>query len=69
MPNNKSIKACRPKFSGYIIDRVKFEQYLATKVKSKIKLNTEVIDLKLKNRIWEVFTKTVETFKKGTHHF
>ena len=63
MPNNKAIKTSCPESLGYIIDRMKFEKDLANRVKSEIKLNTEVVNLKLQDGIWGVLTKSGEIFK------
>ena len=63
MPNGKAIKTFCTESVGYIVDRVKFEESLAKKVKSEIRLNQEVADLKLQNGIWEVTTKSGEIFK------
>jgi len=63
MPNGKAIGRVHQKPIGYVIDREKFEEYLAGKVKPEIKLNTEVVDLEFRNHLWEVITKTGEVFR------
>jgi len=62
MPNGKVIGVLHQKPVGYIIDREKFEKHLARRSKSEIKLNREVVNIRLHNQQWEVITKTGEIF-------
>jgi len=63
MPNGKEIGKQHKEAIGYVIDREKFEKFLAKNTKAKIELNAEVTDLKLKDNLWEVSTKNGKTFK------
>ena len=47
MPNGKAIGSFHQEPIGYVIDREKFEKYLARSSKAKIKLNTEVVKVLL----------------------
>lgn len=48
---------------GYIIDKTKFEEFLASRCKAKIRLRTEVVDLEQKDNLWVVKTKNNKIFK------
>ena len=61
-PSGKKIEIV-VKESGFIIDRVLFEKFLASQSKAKILLEKRVIDVKLENGIWEVKTEKGEIFK------
>ena len=63
MPNGKSIGRFHKEPIGYVIDREKFEKYLAKNSKAEIKLETEVIDLKFNGRFWEVITNNGQIFQ------
>ena len=63
VPNGKSFGTYHEDHSGYVINRIKFEQSLAEKIKDKIKLNTEVVSIKRSNDFWEVETSNGELFK------
>ncbi len=63
MPNGKAIGKFHKETMGYVIDREKFEKYLARDVKAEIKLDTKVIDLKFENNLWEVVAESGEVFK------
>ena len=45
MPNGKSFGGFH-KGAGYVIDRTKFEKFLASKCQAKIQLNTKVVDIR-----------------------
>ncbi len=55
MPNGKAIGRSHKELC-YVLNRTAFEKFLASKCKSKIKLNTKVVDLKLENNLWKVKT-------------
>ena len=61
-PNNKIIGRFH-KNLGYVIDRRTFENFLAKKCRAKIKLNTQIIEIKKSNDLWQVITENGETFK------
>ncbi len=63
MPNGKAIGKLYDEPIGYVIDREKFEKYLAGNVKAEIKLNTEIEDLRLVGEYWEVAAKNGMVFK------
>jgi digeranylgeranylglycerophospholipid reductase len=63
MPNEKGIGEFYKDICGYVVDREKFEKYLARDIKAEIKLNTKVINLKFNNNLWEVITESGEAFK------
>ena len=63
VPNGKAIGRFHKDSIGYVIDREKFEKYLAQDIKAKIKLNVKVIDLKFRGDLWEVITENGEVFK------
>lgn len=62
MPNGKFFGGVHKKI-GYVLDREKFEKFLASSSKAKIKLNTKVVNLKLKNNIWEIEAENDEIFR------
>jgi len=62
-PNGKVIGKFHKEAIGYVIDRKKFEKYLARDLKAEIKLDTKVIDLKFENNLWEIITERGEAFK------
>jgi len=62
-PNGKVIGNFHKDAIGYVIDREKFEQYLARNAKAEIKLNVKVVDLKFNNNLWEVITEGGEVFR------
>ena len=55
MPNGKSFGGFLDE-AGYVLDRTKFEKFLASKSKAKIRLNTKVIDIKRKDNGFEITT-------------
>lgn len=55
MPNGKVIGRAHKELC-YILDRVGFEKFLASKCRAKIQLNTKVVNLELINNSWEVKT-------------
>ena len=61
-PSGKKLEI-KGKESGFIIDRVGFEKFLASQSKAEILLGKRVVDVKLKNGIWEVKTEKGEIFK------
>jgi len=63
MPSGETIGRFHKGPIGYVIDRERFEKYLAKDIKSEIKLNTKVIDLNFKNNLWEVIVENGEMFK------
>ena len=48
---------------GYILDRVAFEQFLASMSKAQIKLRTKAISIELKDGLYNVATDTGEVFE------
>ncbi len=63
VPSGKSFGTYHENPSGYVINRIKFEQSLAKPIEDRIKLNTEVVELKKSGDLWEIKTKNGETFK------
>jgi len=63
MPNGRAIGKFHKETMGYVIDREKFEKYLARDVKAEIKLDTKVINLKFENNLWEVVAENGGVFK------
>lgn len=55
MPNGKVIGRTHKELS-YVLDRVGFEKFLASKCRAKIRLDTKVVDLELRDGLWEVKT-------------
>ena len=62
MPDGKSFGEFYNE-SGYVIDRTKFEKFLASKCKCKIRLNTNVIGIEKKDNIYQITTGNGEIFK------
>lgn len=62
LPNGKTINL-RGKEGGYILDRVKFEKFLANLCQAKIQLQKRVTDIKKEGDVWQVKTQSGETFK------
>lgn len=62
MPNGASMGQYHQEPIGYIINRTRFEQYLASQVKCPIKLNSKVIDLNFINNKWHVTTENNQVF-------
>ncbi len=62
-PNGKAIGRLYSEPIGYVIDREKFEKYLAQSAKAEIKLNTEVVDLRIAGEYWEITAKNGLVFK------
>ena len=48
---------------GYVLNRANFEKYLASRVKGDIKLNTNIIDLKLVKNKWRLKSEKGEVFQ------
>ncbi len=63
VPSGKSFGTYHENPSGYVIDRIAFEKDLAKNVKSKIKLETEVTDIKKEEKFWRITTKNGKVFK------
>ena len=63
MPSGKTIGRYHKDSMGYVIDREKFEKYLAKDIKAEIRLNIKVVDLRFKDDLWEVITDSGEVFK------
>lgn len=63
MPNGKIIGRFHKDFIGYVIDREKFEKYLAQDIKAEIRLNIKVIDIIFRNDLWEVTIESGEVLK------
>jgi len=61
-PAGKKIEI-QGKTLGFILDRVGFEKFLASKSRAKILLEKRVVDVKLENGFWEVKTEKGEIFK------
>jgi len=61
-PSGKKVEI-EGKESGFIIDRVLFEKFLASQSKAGVLLEKRVVDVSLKNGIWEVKTEKGEVFK------
>ena len=61
-PSGKKIKVSG-KETGYILDRSLFEKSLAEQFKSKIKLNSKVIDIEKERGLWKVKTEKGEIFQ------
>jgi len=61
-PNGKALGRYQ-KNLGYIIDKTKFEEFLARQCKAEIQLRTEVADLEQKDNLWIVKTKDNKIFK------
>jgi digeranylgeranylglycerophospholipid reductase len=62
MPDGKSFGEFQNE-PGYVLDRTKFEKFLASKCKCKIQLNTKIVNVELKNDIYEITTANNEIFK------
>jgi digeranylgeranylglycerophospholipid reductase len=62
MPDGKSFGEFRNE-PGYVLDRTKFEKFLASKCKCKIQLNTKVVNIELKDDIFQITTNNNEVFK------
>jgi len=62
MPNGRFFGGFHKEI-GYILDRTTFEKFLAKKTKARIQLKTKVVDLKLKNNIWQIETEQGEIFQ------
>lgn len=63
VPNGKIIGTLHKNYSGYIIDRHAFENFLAKDLKAQLKLNTWVANLKKQGDFWEITTQNSEIFK------
>ena len=63
MPNGKAIGKFHKDPIGSVIDREKFEKYLAKGAKAEIKLNAKVTDLQFKDNLWEVILEDGEVFQ------
>lgn len=63
MPNNKTLGRMLKKAIGYVLDRKEFEKFLASQSKAKIQLNTKIIDLILKDNLWQIETEQQGIFR------
>ncbi|MCK5466273.1 NAD(P)/FAD-dependent oxidoreductase [Candidatus Parcubacteria bacterium] len=63
MPSGRIIGKFHEEAMGYVIDREKFEKYLARDAKAEIRLSAKVTDLKFENNFWEVVIESGEVFK------
>jgi len=61
LPNGKII-LLSGKEAGYVLDRSRFEKFLAQKCQGEILLEKKIVDIKKENRLWQVTTKDRETF-------
>ncbi len=61
-PNKKSF-FLKEKEGLYILDRIKFEKFLASLCRAKILLKKKVVDVEKKNDFFELKTQDKETFK------
>ena len=62
LPNGKVVSLISQK-KGYILDRVRFEKFLAGQSKAQILLKKRVVDLQRENNFWGVKTREGEVFK------
>jgi len=61
-PSGKAITV-EGKEMGYVLDRTRFEKFLASQSQAKIQLNAKVIDVEREKDIWKVKTKEGKVFK------
>mgnify|MGYP005846300183 CR=1 FL=1 len=62
LPNGKTTNLLI-KGGSYVLDRVKFEKFLASQCRAKIQLQKRVIDIEKEGDVWQVKTQTGEVFK------
>lgn len=61
-PSGKVITV-EKKEMGYVLDRTRFEKFLASQSQAKIELNAKVVDIEREKDIWKVKTKDGKVFK------
>jgi digeranylgeranylglycerophospholipid reductase len=49
--------------SGYVLDRIAFEKFLATQSKAEIKLESKVVNIKREDDCWAVYTENGDVYK------
>lgn len=62
LPDGKIVSLISQR-KGYILDRVRFEKFLASQSKAQILLKKRVIDIERENNFWKVKTGEGEVFK------
>ena len=63
VPSGKIISLGCGEEMGYVLDRIAFEKFLASKCKANIQLKTKVIDIELKDGIYNVKTEKGDVLK------
>ncbi|MBL7156512.1 MAG: NAD(P)/FAD-dependent oxidoreductase [Candidatus Pacebacteria bacterium] len=63
VPNGKAMGRFHKEAIGYVLDRTAFEKFLASECKTKIQLNTKVVNLEYENSLWKIKTENEQIFK------
>jgi len=62
LPNGKSA-GLSAKEGGYILDRIKFEKFLAGQCRAKIQLQKRVVEIRREENLWRIKTQDGEEFQ------